>query len=70
MEGKTAFSSDCTELIIKKKKKRIISDEEDLGIIKVKKAKTVKALLEEKRVTTELTSIGTFIFFTFTIWNI
>lgn len=62
-EGRTVGSSDHIELNNKKKKKRIVSDDEDAGVIKVKKSKTVKALLEEKRVTTEINHIGKFILF-------
>lgn len=63
LEGRTVPSSDHMELNNKKKKKRIVSDDEDAGVIKVKKAKTVKALLEEKRITTEINPIGKSILF-------
>lgn len=63
LEGRTVPSSDHMELNNKKKKKRIVSDDEDAGVIKVKKAKTVKALLEEKRITTEINPIGKIILF-------
>lgn len=63
LEGRTVPSSDHIELNNKKKKKRIVSDDEDAGVIKVKKAKTVKALLEEKRITTEINPIGKIILF-------
>lgn len=61
-ERRTVASSDHIELNNKKKKKRIVSDDEDAGVTKVKKAKTVKALLEEKRITAEINPIGKMIF--------
>lgn len=67
LEGRTVPSSDHMELNNKKKKKRIVSDDEDAGVIKVKKAKTVKALLEEKRITTEINPIGKIILFYITL---